>query len=86
MKTLKVSDQAHRELTRLLGEMMAQTRKSQTFSDVIEALVSRAVLLSPELVRHVEEFIESNKQLGYTTREEFIREAVTQALRRLSGK
>jgi len=86
MKTLRVSDHAHRELTRLLGEMMAQSGKAQTFSDVIEALVSRAVLLSPELVRHVEEFIESNKQLGYTTREEFIREAITEALRRLSGK
>jgi metal-responsive CopG/Arc/MetJ family transcriptional regulator len=66
--------------------MMARSGKAQTFSDVIEALVSRAVLLSPELVRHVEEFIESNKQLGYTTREEFIREAVTEALRRRSGK
>jgi len=86
MKTLKVSDSVHRELTRWLGEMMAQTRKAQTFSDVIEALVSRAVLLSPELVRHVEEFIESNKQLGYTTREEFIGEAVAETLSRLSGK
>ena len=83
MKTLRVSDTAHRELTRLLGGMMAQTRKAQTFSDVIEALVSRAVLLPPELVRHVEEFIEANKQLGYTTREEFIREAVTERFSRL---
>lgn len=43
MKTLRVSDTVHpvhRELTRLLGEMMAQTGKAQTFSDVIEALVS----------------------------------------------
>lgn len=32
MKTLRVSDRAHRELTRLLGEMMAQIGKPQTFS------------------------------------------------------
>jgi predicted CopG family antitoxin len=84
MKTLRVSDHAHRELTRWLGEMMAQSGKAQTFSDVIDALVSRAVLLSPELVRHVEEFIEANKQMGYTARDEFIRDATTEMLRRLS--
>jgi Arc/MetJ-type ribon-helix-helix transcriptional regulator len=65
---------------------MAQSGKPQTFSDVIEALVSRAVLLPPELLRHVEEFIEANKQLGYTTREEFIREAVTETLQKLPDK
>ena len=70
----------------MLGEVMAQSGKPQTFSDVTEALVSRAVLLPPELLRHVDEFIKANKQLGYTTREEFIREAVTEAIRRLSGK
>jgi hypothetical protein len=75
MKTLRVSDGVHRQLTRLLGEMMAQSGKTQTFSNVIEALVSRAVPLPPEIIRHVEEFMEANKQLGYTTREEFFREA-----------
>ena len=84
MKTLRVSDTAHRELTRLLGEMMAQTRKPQIYTNVIETLVSRCVLLSPELLRHVDEFIEANKHLGYTTREEFIREAVNETLHRLS--
>jgi len=86
MKTLRVSDHAHRVLIRWLGEMMAQTGKPQTFGDVVEALVSRAVLLSPELVKGVEDFIEANKQLGYTTREEFIREAVNETLRNLSGE
>ena len=85
MKTLRVSDDVHRELTRLLGEMMVQTRKTQTYSDVMEALVSRSVLLPSELLRRVDEFIEGNKQLGYITREEFIREAVTEALRRLQA-
>ena len=46
----------------------------------------RAVLLPPELLRHVEEFIEANKQLGYTTREEFIREALTETLQKLPDK
>lgn len=86
MKSLKVSDAVHRELTRLLGEMMAQSGKPQTISDVIEALVSRSVLLPAELLRHVEEFIEVNKLLGYTTREEFIREALNETLGKLSGE
>jgi predicted CopG family antitoxin len=86
MKTLKVSDAVHRELTRLLGEMMAQSGKPQTFSDVIEALFSRSVLLPPEMLRDVEDFIEANKQLDYTPREEFIREAVNETLSKLSGK
>jgi predicted CopG family antitoxin len=80
MKTLRISDHAHRELTRWLGEMMAQTGKAQTFSDVIDALVSRAVLLPPELLKRVEEFIEANKEMGYTTREELIQEAVNEWL------
>jgi len=49
-------------------------------------LVSRAVLLAPEMLRNVEGVIEANKQLGYTTREEFIREALTETLHRLSSE
>lgn len=58
----------------------------QTYSDVIEALVSRSVVLPPELLRHVGEFIEANKQLSYAAPEEFIREAVNETLRRLSSE
>jgi len=36
MRALKVSEAIRRELTRLLREMMAQSGKQQTFSDVIE--------------------------------------------------
>jgi len=85
MKTLRISENAHRELTRWLGQMMAQSGKAKTYSDVIEALVSQAVLLSPELVERVDEFIEANKKLGYMTREEFLREAVNEKLTRPFG-
>jgi metal-responsive CopG/Arc/MetJ family transcriptional regulator len=63
---------------------MAQSGKPRTYSDVIESLVSQAILLSPELVKHVDEFIEANKHMGYVTREELIREAVDEKLRRPS--
>jgi len=82
MKTLRISENAHRKLTRWLGQMMAHSGKAKTYSDVIEALVSQAVLLSPELVERIDEFIEANKKLGYVTREEFLREAVNEKLTR----
>jgi len=89
MKTLRVSDRAHRELTRWLGELMAQTGKPQTFSDVIEALVSRSVLLPPELLRRMDEYVEANKQLGYKTLEEFYsrgnNRSIPQTFRQIRG-
>jgi len=84
MKTMRISEDAHRALTRWLGQLMAQSGKPRTYSDVIESLVSQAILLSPELVKHVDEFIEANKHMGYVTREELIREAVDEKLRRPS--
>jgi hypothetical protein len=84
MKTLKISDDVHQKLTTLLGELVAQTSKMQTYQDAIEAMLSRSVILPPELLSEVESFIEKNKQLGYTTREEFIRDATRFRLRFLS--
>lgn len=42
LKTVKVSDEIHRELTRLLGEMIAQNQKSHTYNDVVKALITRS--------------------------------------------
>jgi len=76
MKTLKISDDVHQKLTSLLGELMAQTSKMQTYQDAIEAMLSQSVILPPELLSEVETFIEKNKHRGYTTREEFVRDAI----------
>jgi len=81
MKTLRISDDAHQRLTALLGELTAQTMKMQTYTDAIESLLSQSVMLPPELLAQVESFIEENRHLGYTTREEFIRDAVRWRLR-----
>ncbi len=42
MKTIRVSDNVHQKLTRLLGERMAKTGKTQTFNDVIDDLIERS--------------------------------------------
>jgi Arc/MetJ-type ribon-helix-helix transcriptional regulator len=85
MKTLRISDDAHQKLTALLGELTAQTMRMQTYTDAIESLLSQSVILPPELLAQIESFIEANKHLGYTTREEFIRDAVRWRLRFLKG-
>ena len=77
MKTLRISDDAHQKLTGMLGEITAQTMKMQTYTDAIENMLSQSVTLPPELLNETQTFIDTNKQLGYTTREEFIRGSVT---------
>lgn len=86
MKTLRISEDAHQRLTALLGELTAQTMKMQTYTDAIESLLSQSVILPPEFLAQIESFIEENKHLGYTTREEFIRDAVRWRLRFLKDE
>ena len=86
MKTLRISDDAHQKLTALLGEITAQTMKMQTYTDAIENLLSTSVMLPPELLVEIENFIDANKNLGYTTREELISEAIRFKLNSLKGQ
>jgi metal-responsive CopG/Arc/MetJ family transcriptional regulator len=76
MKTLKISEDIHQKLTALLGELMTQTSKMQTYQDAINALINESVILPQELLTQTQNFIEENKHLGYTTKEEFIRDAI----------
>jgi len=55
--------------------------KMQTYTDAIENLLSQSVILPSEFLAQVESFIDANRHLGYTTREEFIRDAVRWRLR-----
>ena len=73
---LKISDETHAKLTSVVGRLMAETGKMKTYSDAIEAILSKAVTLSPELLDQVESFIKDNIQLGYATKEEFIQDAI----------
>jgi hypothetical protein len=76
LKTLKISDEAHAKLTVVVGRLMAETGKMKTYSDAIEALLTKSVILSPELLDQVESFIEAHVELGYVTKEEFIQDAI----------
>lgn len=46
-----------------------------SYTDAIESLLSQSVILPPELLIEIENFIEKKKGLGFTTKEEFSREA-----------
>jgi metal-responsive CopG/Arc/MetJ family transcriptional regulator len=81
MKTLRISNDAHQKLTAMLGEITAQTMKMQTYTDAIENLLSTSVSLPPELLNETQNFIDTNRQLGYTSREEFIRDSIRKELR-----
>jgi len=81
MKTLRISDVSHKKLTATVGTLMAQTGKMQTYQDAIEAVLNQSVKLPSELLAEIENFIEENKQLGYTTREEFIRDVARWGLK-----
>ncbi len=80
MKTLRISDDAHQKLTAMLGEITAQTMKMQTYTDAIENLLSTSISLPPELINETQNFVETNRNLGYTSREEFIRDAIRNQL------
>ncbi|MEM2112012.1 MAG: ribbon-helix-helix domain-containing protein [Candidatus Bathyarchaeia archaeon] len=75
MKSIRISDEVHQKLTSILGQLMAQTGKIQTYQDAIENMLNNSLLLPPELLVQIEKFIEKNKHLGFTTKEEFIRDA-----------
>jgi len=84
VKTLKISDEAHAKLTSVVGRLMAETGKMKTYDDAIEGILSKSVMLSPDLLREVESFIKENPQLGYANREELIQDAVRSRLTFLS--
>jgi len=84
MKTLRISDDIHRKMTATVGTLMAQTGKMQTYQDAIEAMLNQSVILPPELLAQIQNFIEKNKHLGFTTREEFIRDAARWRLKFLN--
>ncbi len=86
VKTLRISEDIHQRLTALLGELMAQTSKMQTYQDAINALINESIIMPQEVLAQIQIFIEENKHLGFTTKEEFIRDAIRFRLAWLSQK
>ena len=86
MKTIRISETAHSELTRLLGEMMATTGKPKTYGDVIDALTTHSVIIPTELLEKIDIAISENNKLDCKTRTEFVEAAIRNLLQTPSGK
>ena len=84
--TLKVYRDAHQRLTVLLGELTAQSGKMLTYADALRILLKTSITLPEELLKKVEEIIRKRGDLGYTTREDFIRDSVRRRLEQLTGE
>ena len=84
MKALKVSDQTHVEITKIVGLLTAESGIVKTYEDAVKALLHQSVIMPPEILKEIEEFIEKNKQFGYSTKEEFLRDAVRWLIDQLS--
>ena len=82
MKTIRISDASHSELTRLLGEMMAKTGKAQTYRDVVDVLTQRSVILPSKMLEKIDAVINRNKQSGYASRVELIEDAIETFLKK----
>ena len=79
-KTIRVSDKMSEKLTVLVGQDSAEKLAKQTYSDAIKYLLERHVVFPSEMISHIEELI-NKKQLGYSSKEEFIYEAARQLLK-----
>ena len=84
--TLKIYKDAHKRLTVLLGELTAQSGKMLTYADALRIILQSSVMLPKELLSKVDEIIKERKDLGYTTREDFVRDALRRRLEQLAGE
>ena len=75
MKAIKISDQSHAELTSIVGQLIAESGQMKTYENAIQALLHCSIVMPLKFVAAIEDFLETNKQLGYSTKEEFVREA-----------
>jgi len=80
LKTVRVPEKMSEQCTVLVGRETVEKLEKQTYSDAIKYLLDHHVVFPPELVSHIEESIK-NKQLRYSSKEEFLYEAARQLLK-----
>ena len=86
MKTLRISDQLHAELTGLVGQLIAESGKIKTYEEAIETILHRSVVMPPELLQEIDDFVKKNKQFGYATKEELLKGGARWLMSCLSGE
>ena len=84
--TIRISKDARERLTVFLGELMTQTREMLKLGDAVRILLETGIILPKDLVAEIEKFTNERKDLGYTSSEDFIRDAIRHRLTVLSGE
>ena len=79
VKTIKVSYKISEQLTFWVGKTTAEKRVKQTCSDAIKYLLEHRVMVPSEMIVHIEEYIK-NKQISYSSKEEFFYESAKRLL------
>ena len=80
MKTLRIEDETHEKLTSLVGELIAQSGKMQTYADAITKVLESSIILPENLLKEIVQAIKEGRIVGYTTAAEFVRDAVRRRL------
>lgn len=75
MKSLRIEDDIHEKLTRLVGELTASSGQMQTYADAIERLLDTSIILPEDLTKKISDLIKEGKLLGYRNHIEFVRDA-----------
>jgi hypothetical protein len=77
MKTaqIKVSGKTHERRTTKVGELIAESGMMRTYEDAIEALLNSSVLVPCEMTKELQDFIDTHKDFGFTSTDEFFKES-----------
>ena len=84
--TIRIPKDVRERLTVFLGELMTQTREMLKLGDAVRTLLETGIILPKDLVVEIEKFTNERKDLGYTSSEDFIRDAIRHRLTELSGE
>lgn len=74
LKTMKVSEETHRELIRFVASMMAETGERQSFDTALMIMIQSSIRLPEGLMEKVSEIVEKYKM--YYSNADFIVESI----------
>jgi len=83
LKTMKVTEETHRELIRLVARLMAETGERQTFDTALMIMIRSSIRLPEGLMEKVSEIVREYKV--YYSNVDFIVEAISRRIDEIEG-
>jgi hypothetical protein len=72
LKTIKISNQTHANLTSVVGQLIAEKGTMKTYDDEFEALLHRSLVLPLEHLREIKDFTEKTHSSGTLPRKRLL--------------